>query len=171
MIVMWLIMVSSCTPMRVGFDFDPTADLSRYRAYAWGSGDADVSGDPRLDANPFFDSRVRSAVEQQLVAKGFQKVSPDSAELLINYHAAICERVDVLSVNGECGYEDSYETRVIEYDEGTLILDIAEARTGKVVWRGWAQTNVDHVFSDPRLMEERIQEATRRLFERFPPGS
>ena len=129
---------------------------------------ADI-GDARLDRDSLFDAHVRSSVERQLTAKGFQKVSPDSADLVIRYHENTEHKVEVLAVDSVYEYEPSYESRVIEYDEGTLILDIAEAGSKRVVWRGWARTNIDQALVDPQLMEKKIGEATQRLFERFPP--
>ena len=166
MISALLLAVSSCATTRVGFDIDPNTDFSKVQTYAWDA--ADIS-DPRLGSDPLFDSHVRSSVERQLTAKGFQKVSPDSADLLIRYHENTEHRVEVLAVDSVYEYEPSYESRVIEFDEGTLILDIAEAGSKRVVWRGWAQTNIDQALVDPHLMEKKIEEATSRMFERFPP--
>ena len=163
-----LLAVSSCATMSVSSDFDPTAEFSSYRTYAWGPADALPTGDPRLDDNPFFDSRVRSSVERQLAAKGLEKVSPGAADLLIHYHASIQEKVDVFGVDSEYGYEFGYETQVHEYEQGTLLLDIVDVRTKQLIWRAWAQADVEGVIDDPDRMEKRIEKATREMLESFP---
>lgn len=165
-ISVWLGALSGCASTRVGFDIDPTTDFSKVNTYAWEP--ADIS-DPRLDNDPLFDSHVRSSVERQLTTKGYQKVSHDSADLLIRYHENTEHKVEILAVDSVYDYDPSYENRVIEFDEGTLVVDIAEAGSNKVVWRGWAQTNIDRALVDPQFMEKKIDEATRRMFERLPP--
>jgi hypothetical protein len=57
---------------------------------------------------------------------------------------------------------------VSEYDSGTLVLDFVDARTKKVVWRGWAQNNMEGVIANQDRLEAHIDEAVRRMFERFP---
>ena len=56
------------------------------------------------------------------------------------------------------------------YDAGTLVIDLVDARTNKLVWRGWSEGNVEGVVNNQRWMEERIDEAVTRIFERLPSG-
>jgi hypothetical protein len=55
-----------------------------------------------------------------------------------------------------------------QYREGTLILDVVDAGSDKVVWRGSAQAELTGA-SDPGAREARIREAVRGILERFPP--
>jgi hypothetical protein len=52
--------------------------------------------------------------------------------------------------------------------EGTLTLDVVDAASNTVVWRGSAETALTGA-SDPRAREARVQDAVRRILERFPP--
>jgi Domain of unknown function (DUF4136) len=167
-----VIVLGACASVNVGADFDPGVRLDVYRTFDWGAGDTVPAGDPRLDNNPFFDSRVRAAVELELAAKGVQRriASPD---LLIHYHASVRQRVDVVRTDVARGYADpgfrgGDGGTVVEFDEGTLLLDIADATTKKIVWRGWAQTDVSGLIDDPRQMAKRINESVKRMLERFP---
>ena len=154
----------------VSADFDPRTDFSRYRTYGWEAADALPTGDARLDANPFFDARVRAAVERELAMRGFMRVTSGTPDLAVHYHAAVDQRIDVFAVDREAGYTTEYGegTQVREYEQGTIVLDLAEGRSKRVVWRGWAQADIEGLIDDPRRMEAWIDEAARRMMERFP---
>lgn len=55
-----------------------------------------------------------------------------------------------------------------EYEEGTIVIDIVDARTDRVVWRGWAQSNMDGVIDNQDLLEKQIRKAVARMMERLP---
>jgi Domain of unknown function (DUF4136) len=161
---------AGCASVSAGADFDPGIRLDQYRTFDWGGGDTLPVGDPRLDNNPFFDSRVRAAVELELAARGLTRATT-KPDLLIHYHASIRQRVDVMradEVRGYTYYGGRSPDRVVEFDEGTLILDVAEAGAKRILWRGWAQTDVGELLNDPRAMEKRISESLRMMMQRFP---
>lgn len=160
--------------MTVGTDFRPGVSVSHYRTFAWTSEDQPRTGDPRLDDNEFFDSRVRAAVERHLSAKGFRTSTSSPPDFLIDYHAFVDYRVEVVEDD-----EYRYDThgslpsgaRVVEYEQGTLLIDVIDPETRKLVWRGWAQSDIDGVIGNPQRMEERINKVARLIIERFPPPS
>ena len=55
-----------------------------------------------------------------------------------------------------------------EYDEGTLILDIVDAESRTLIWRGSARAEVSATVA-PETREARVREAVRRILEQFPP--
>jgi hypothetical protein len=146
-------------------------DFTVFRSYAWGPADAVPTGDPRLDKNPFFQDHMQGAVEKQLAARGLQQVDT-SPDLLIHYHANITERMDVDRLHppdvyctvGDCRNGLRY------YEAGTLVVDVIDARTNRLIWRGWAQENVEPSLEDSDRMERQINEAVSRMLERFPRG-
>jgi hypothetical protein len=148
-------------------------DVTRYRTFDWGPADALPTGDPRLDKDPFFKDHVEGAVEKQMTLKGFERAAaPASADLLIHYHASIDERIDVNKVDSRYGYcyGEDCGVAIFEYEAGTLVLDIVDTRTNRVIWRGWAQDSVEGVLGNQDRMARKIDEAVRRMFERFPRG-
>jgi hypothetical protein len=164
------VLVSACASVHAGSDYAVGLDLKPYSTFDWGAGDTLPAGDPRLDNNPFFDARVRAAVERELATKGITRrtTSPD---LLIHYHASVRQRVDVIRSDEVRGYTFggvNTSEKVIEYEEGTLILDIAEATSKRILWRGWAQTDVDGIMSAQREMEKRIDQSVRKMLEQLP---
>ena len=160
--------IAACAPLSVSSYIHPAADFSRYETYDWGARDPLPTGDPRLDNNPFFDSQVRASVERQLAAKGYRRVS-GNPDLVLHYHASVQEKVDVYRVDAEAGYRT--ETAAVQYEEGTLVLDVADAKTREIVWRGWGQGDIEGVINEQSRMEKRVKEVTQKMLERFPPRS
>jgi hypothetical protein len=54
------------------------------------------------------------------------------------------------------------------YDAGTLVIDLVDARTNRVVWRGWSEGTVDGVVDNQRWMEGRIDDDVTRIFKQLP---
>jgi len=145
---------------------DRGADFSRYRTYGWGPADALTTGDPRLDNNPFFRERLQADVDAQLAARGYEQTAPEAADLLLHYHVSVTQRIDVNAVDQRYGYCDDCQPRV--YDAGTLTLDLVDARTGRLVWRGWAERSIEGTLDKQEWMEQQIDEAVARILERLP---
>ena len=110
------------------------------------------------------------AVEKEFYAHGFKQATADTADLLIHYHANISERIDVNHVDREYGYCYDVEctARIIRYEAGTLLIDVVDAKTNRVVWRGWAQTSVENVIGHPERLSRMINDAVERMLARFP---
>jgi len=159
--------------LQAGSDFTHDADISSYRTFAWGEADALPTGDPRLDNNPFFQERVRGAVEKEMATRGFV-LDPDAPDLLIHYHASVRDRVDVFETDSQYGYDSSAYgagTQVVQYEEGTLLVDIAEAESMRVIWRGWAQRDIEAALADRDEMDRQIGEAVTQMFLEFPAST
>ena len=164
------ITTAGCATMNVSSHADRAVDFAQYRTYEWGPADALPTGDPRLDKDPFFQDHLEGAVEQQLAAKGLARSASGTPDLLIHYHANISERIDVNRLDRERGYcyGDGCQVRVVNFEAGTLVVDIIDARTNRLVWRGWAQHSVADMLKDRDRMAERIDEAVARMLERLP---
>ena len=159
------------TTMTVSSHVDRGINFARYRTYDWGPADALPTGDPRLDKNPFFKDHVEGAVEKQLAARGFEMSTSGTPDLLIHYHASINQRIDVNRLDRRYGYCYGVDcpSDVIEYEAGTLVLDIVDSRTNRVIWRGWAQDTVEGVLDNEDEMARQINEAITRMLARLPP--
>ena len=157
--------------MTVSSHVDRGINFARYRTYDWGPADALPTGDPRLDKNPFFKDHVEGAVEKQLAARGLEMSTSGTPDLLIHYHASINQRIDVNRVDRRYGYCYGADcpSNVIEYEAGTLVLDIVDSRTNRVIWRGWAQDTIEGVLDNEDEMARQINEAITRMLARLPP--
>ena len=162
---------SGCATMSVSSHVQPNLDMSHYRTFDWGPADALPTGDPRFDKDPFFQDHMLGEVERHMAARGFARAdAPADADLVIHYHAVIQTRIDVNRVDRNYGYcyDDACSTRVIEYEAGTLVLDVVDRKTNRLIWRGWAQDSVDKMLKDRDHMSAEIARAIDGMFERFP---
>ena len=55
------------------------------------------------------------------------------------------------------------------YEQGTLVIDLVDRRTKKLVWRGTAQAALSETPSKAER-EATIDEAVKKMFEKFPPS-
>jgi len=167
LVVMAVATGACATAMSVSSHVDRSVDFARYKTYDWGPADALPTGDPRLDADPFFKDHLQGEVEKQLAAHGLTLAPAATADLLIHYHAHISERLDVSSVDRSYGYGG--EAR--DYEAGTIVIDLVDARTQKVVWRGWAQDAVKGMLENQDTMADKVREAVTRMLAQLPAGS
>ena len=61
------------------------------------------------------------------------------------------------------------DTFVIEYSEGTMVVDVFEPESRRLHWRGSVQGEL-HEEEDWVKRRKRLQRAMRDLLKRFPPG-
>jgi hypothetical protein len=59
---------------------------------------------------------------------------------------------------------------VADYEAGTLVLDMVDTRTNRVVWRGWAQRSLEGVIDHPDRMEQVVERAVAKMLAEFPRG-
>jgi hypothetical protein len=156
--------------MNVSSHVERGLDISQYHTYDWGPADALPTGDARLDKDPFFQDHVQGAIEKEMAAQGFQWSASGTPDLRIHYHANISERVDVDRLDRDRGYcaGEGCPPPTIRYEAGTLVIDVIDARTGRLIWRGWAQNTVKDMLDNQDVMAQRIDEAVSRMFMRFP---
>jgi hypothetical protein len=160
------IAATACATIGVSSYVARVSDLGRYHTYAWGPDDTASTGDPRLDSNPLFQERVRADVEQQLATRGFEKTA-SAPELLLHYHASVTQKIDPNGVDQKDVQCD--DCRPYVYDAGTLIIDVVDAGSRKLLWRGWAEGSIDGVIDSQPAMERDIDEAVARIMQQFPP--
>jgi hypothetical protein len=152
----------------------PERDWSGYRSFEWAAPDAVPEADPRLAANPVFADRMHGAVAAGLESRGWSRAAAAGPDVLIHYHANVTTRLDVAGIDraygscpgGECG------SQTVDYEVGTLVLDFVDAGTQRLIWRGWAQTELQELLRDPERMAETIDQAVARMLRQLPaPGT
>lgn len=163
--------MASCATMNVSSHVEQGLDFAQFHTWKWVQADALPATDARMD-NSFFRDHFKGAVERQLAARGLVQTESDNdvADLLVHYHANIAPRLAVASgdpMSGAC-YDENCNVRVFENEIGTMIIDVVDGRTNRLIWRGWAQNPVAGMLDHPETFQKRIQEAVRRMFEHFP---
>ena len=144
-------------------------DFAQYRTYSWGPADALPVGDPRLDKNSHFRDFLEGVVEKRMAAKGYQATA-DRPDLLIHYHAAVTTRINVNDVDRSYGYCEGghCEPQVSEYEQGTLVIDIVDTKTNRVIWRGWSQHAMTGVIEHEDRLEQQVGDGVAKLLENLP---
>jgi hypothetical protein len=156
-------------------DREAAASAARYRTYAWihrpgGAGDAGII----QEVAPY----VTRAVADTLQAKGY-KPAEGAPDFLIGWDAAVegkrqetkievGARIPSPGARVPGPFVPQTVTVERKYDEGTLILEVVDAASGKLVWRGWAQAEVKPK-ADAAQREARIRGAVAKILDRFPP--
>ena len=145
--------VSGCATMNVSAHMQRGLDFAPYHSYDWGPADALPTGDPRLDQDPYFKDQLEGVVEKQMVLRGFERPSTGTPDLLIHYHASITERLNV----------DAQR-----YEASTLVVDVVDASTNVLMWRGWASGSVEGVLGNRDRLRRRIDNDVAGIFESLP---
>ena len=169
--VVWACVMAGCAPMRVSSHVDGERDFTRYRTFDWGPADALPAGDARLARDAFFQDHIQGAIERNMAAKGFERAAATAEpDVRVHFHAVIDRRLDVNRFDyqsGYCGVNDC-QASVAEYEEGTLVIDMIDVRTNRLVWRGWAQDSVEGVLENQDRLARKIEDAVRLMFMRLP---
>jgi hypothetical protein len=164
-------LAAGCATMTVSSHVERDVVFSEYVTYDWGPPDQYPVGDPRLDSNPFFQDHVMGAIEKQLDRKGYERALTGDPDLLIHYHASVNQKLDVYTSDTEHGYYYPYtQPQVVEYDQGTLVVDLVDARTNKVIWRGWAQDVMNGVIDNQARLEKQVDEGVSKMMLMLPRG-
>ena len=156
----------ACAPMRVRSFTEPGVDFSRYHTYAWAEHLDTATGDPRLDNNPFFQTRLMADIDRELTRHGFEKRTAGSPDLYVHYHARVTQELDVRTVDPEYGSCQNCGATV--YDAGSILIDFVDGRTEKLAWRGWVETSMQGAIDNQRWMEDQIDQAVTRILDRLP---
>ncbi len=167
--VLLLLVVTSCSTVRVAMDFDKEANFNNYRSFAFYRPGIDKAEISDLDKK-----RILRAIEAELTAKGM--VKSEQPDLLVSIFTKERERVDVYNNNFGYGwywnpwwYGGYYGSTVSRSTEGTLYIDLIDAKTNNLVWQGMG--SADLITNDMEKKEARIQEIVREILAQYPPGS
>jgi hypothetical protein len=162
---------------------DPKADFAGIKTYAW-LPPAPVMRTTAPDAvtNPTLTQEalgphIVAAVDRQLAARGFTPGDPATADVHMVYFASLAVGFDQSYLGEYYGYITGWgspiapglapTTALTVYEKGTIVVDMVHRASKRGIWRGSMVTRVEQERSlDQRV--KRINEATERLFERFP---
>ncbi len=170
-----LIALAGCATVQVNQDYDPRADFSGYATWQWRDPVQPSTGDIRAD-NPLMDKRIRRAVENHLFSR-FLNQAEDRPDFYLAYHLAIEPRIqsDRFHTTLEVGpyYHPGYggfgtETRIRQYDESRLTIDIHSADTGDLVWRGVGTYRLK-TYKTPQQADAAAQARVDKILLQFPP--
>jgi hypothetical protein len=152
--------------LKVDVLYDIKADFTAYQTYAWESG-------PRNNSpmETMIDQRVKEATEKELASKGLRLVTgSEEPDMLLTYHGGIEDNLLIEGVRYEIaphvvwtGASAMSATR--NYQVGSLILDMADAKTRKVVWSGVVTGKA----GTGNQLREKLEKAVKKVLRQFPP--
>ena len=145
-------------------DYDHHADFSHYHTYSWIKAEAGDS---------LWADRIMQAVDQQMQAKGFQKVPGGGDIAVAAYGSVQNEKTMQTYYDGFGGgwfwrgWGDGIATTTVEnVPVGNLMVDIFDGGTKKLVWRG---SGSDALSGKPEKNEKKLDHRVAEIFDHFPP--
>lgn len=170
-----LLLAACATGPRVSTDSDPRVDFSRYRTFAFHEPLALES----RGYTTLLSARLKDEARRQMEARGYvyDAAAPD---LRVNLNAFVEEKTDVVSVP-DVGYGWYYSYRahayvavpvwhhrahVARYIEGTVNVDLVDAREKRLVWEGIAVGSA--AGRTPVERRERAVASVAKIFGDFP---
>jgi len=170
-----LITAVSCSSVKISSDFDKTAGFSSYKTYTFTENALALQGINDLNRN-----RLLSAIETELTGKGFTK-SENNPDVLIDIQLKGEQKqtATATSTGGYGGYGYGYRygwgggfsTTTINYDtyvDGTLFIDMIDAKKNQLVWQGRGTKTIEPDASQQKR-EQNISYAVKQIFMKYPP--
>jgi hypothetical protein len=147
---------------KVTVDSDPAASFAAYKTYAW------VNGTPA--PNPLNEDRLHAAVDARLAGRGLA-MNTTAPDVYVTTHVTTKERQEFIATGfgyGAWWGGGTTTTSVETYVDGTLVVDLYDAKTKKMVWRGVATATAS---DKPTKNAEKMNKALDKMFEKFPIGA
>lgn len=160
-------------------DYDHSANFAQYRSFAFMSPLAtDTSGYTTL-----FTERLKTATRGQMEMRGYV-YSEQTPDLLVNFNAKLQQKTQVTPAmpmmpvmpmgpyygyrtgfyGGWSGY--GFGDDVYQYTEGTLNIDLIDARRKQLVWEGISTGVINDVATAGSA--QNVDASVAQIFQRFP---
>jgi len=160
-------LLGSALGQHIQTDFDHQANFSQYKTYSWQEIKA---------SNTIWDQRIKDAVNTQLAAKGWTQVDNGADVAIVAIKTTKTERTLQTFYDGMGGgwrwrgmggFGESTTTEQ-DYKEGTLVIDMYDAKTKQLIWR----SSAEETLSDKAEKNEKdLDKGVARMFKSFPPRS
>ncbi|RLA11100.1 MAG: hypothetical protein DRQ59_10485 [Gammaproteobacteria bacterium] len=171
-----IIALQACSGITVSQDYDQSFRFSGLKTFTW---KLNANNEYGLKDNDLVDSRIRKAVEDGLSAKGYNYIDSGKPDFYISYHMTVEQKISNSNVSGGIavgrGSYGSYGgigigtgSTVRAYDQGTLLVDVTEAASGQLVWRG-VSTQIVSEHSSAEKTTEMVNATVAKMLEQFPP--
>lgn len=164
----------------VSQDYDLSTSFSQYSQFSLVEKDPERKTDPRYD-NEILNNRFYGIITDRMQEKGF-KLQADNGktDLLISFNYSIRPKMDLLNINKQVGFSfGSYNryggvgaktcTDISEFDQGILFIDMRDAATGKLIWRGGG-TDIVSIYATPEKIKTQVDEMVTAVLDKFPPN-
>lgn len=169
--ILFLFIATSCVSVRVTSDFDTKTDFSKFKTFAFYK-----KGIDKVDLSDLDKRRILHAIESELLAKGMTK--SEHPDVLVNIFTKSREKIDVYDNSyygwypwyygyGFYGYS-MYNDNVIKSTEGTLFIDLIDAKKKELAWQGIGVGLLNFTANKDKK-DVRIKEFVTEIMKKYPP--
>jgi hypothetical protein len=161
-----LLFATASFAQQVKTDYDRSANFSQYRTYSW----------ERVQTqDQLWVDRIKEAVNASLTAKGLTPVDSGGDIAIIAMETTKNQQTLNTFYDGfgggwgwrwGGGLGDA-TTTVDNYKVGTLVVDLFDAHTKQLLWRGSASDTLSDK-SDKNI--KNLDKGVQKMFDHFPPG-
>ena len=151
--------MSCASTYRIASDKEAGIDFTKYSSFEIINHDHGFS----LGANPINKQRIERAIISELNNIGYAQKKDADLELAWFIKLDSKEQVSI--------YRDYYDkwnssqrVDIFQYKEGTLVIDLIDNKTKKVVWHGRATDRVNDNMPD---IENKINNTVRDIFKKY----
>ena len=174
--VLLLLVAGASLAQDVRYNFDKSADFSKFKTYKW------VPIKDAAKVSNLVDKQIRDAIDAELATKGLTKLDGDNANLYIGYQPAIGEEKQFNSYStgwgngpgwgggwygGGMGSTSTYGSTSTIY-KGQLALDMYYSAGHDLVWRGVVSKTIDPN-AKPDKQQKNLAKAVKKLLKNYPP--
>ena len=167
--------LGACSTVTVTTDYDHTASFGKYKTYALEPAAHGQTLSPTAEA------ALRDALRTEMASRGISEAPPATANLAVVRHVFLQDKVSVQQyTDWGYGYHGSWPygyghygmwagapltyTDVSNYTEGTLILDVVDTHTKKLVFRGTGTA----VVGGSEGNADKIRDAVKQMVDALP---
>jgi hypothetical protein len=172
------VLVAGCASNRAPntrIDYDKNVDFSVYRTFGFPKETGTDRGGYSTLVTSYFKSSVTTAME----ARGY-KYSGEKPDLLVNFFMNTRERTEIRSAPaaqtgyGYYGYRDGlyrgwpmYEQdRTVNYQIGTINLDIVDAQRKQLIWEGVSEGRItEEAMANPKVT---VNAVVTEMMRKYP---
>jgi hypothetical protein len=143
----------------------PGTDFSKYHTYKW------VTIEGATQPNQIVDAQIKTSIDSQLASKGLTKTDTDNADLYIGYQVSIDQQKqwNAYGMGGGPRWGGGMGTATSSViNVGTLVLDMYDPSTKKLVWTGRATKTLDPG-NNQEKKQKNLDKAMQKLLKNFPP--
>jgi hypothetical protein len=152
--------------------YDQTVNFSNYKTFMF----SETHG----ARNPFVNDMIMAAVVRELTARGLTRVDANP-DLRVAYLAAAGFDLQVASVSFGYTVNPAYSGLVPagsatwDVTTGTLVIDLRDNKTDKIVFRGTAKDVLQRAPSadaaaDAKMVAKPINKGIAKIFKKYPAG-
>jgi hypothetical protein len=166
-----LVLLAGCATSNVTTDYNPEYDFRLLRTFSM------LPSEQTLETQAIVSKlnleRIQVAIEQELSQRYQPVENLADAHFLVRYHVIVKDKVDVRTYDSFYGGRRYYgasvqSVDVKSYTQGTLVVDILDAKTKDHIWRGSTHSRVTAKLKPEEKMV-RLREAVAEVLKEFPP--